>query len=164
MENQSQGNMTFKEKYKDFAILCGELAYVREYNRKTAALDGSRKQFLVLSEAMLTLLALERFLRILPAVKAKKSDSLKDLLQRTLNPEKPILICAGCDIDILIKEIVSVRNTLIHGNFEQAAIQSKLSSKDDYLKIALIPEVEVLYKILEMLTDQIDLDTGERLI
>ena len=109
---------------------------------------------------MLTLLAIERFLRILPAVKAKQSDTLRDLLQRALNPEQPILVCFGCDIDKLIKEIISVRNTLIHGNFEQAARQCKLPTKDDYLKRALLPEVEVLYKLLEMFTDQIDLDTG----
>lgn len=160
MENQFIPKATFKENYKDFAILCRELMLVREHNKKFES-GEDQKYFLIYSEAMLTLLTLERFLRVIPALKAKKSDFLKDLLKRALDPKNPILVCPGCDIDILIKEINGVRNTLVHGNFEQAALECGLASKDEYLKTQLLPEIETIFKILEILLDQIDIDTGE---
>lgn len=61
-----------------------------------------------------------------------------------------------------IKKLCDVRNTILHGNYEQAARQAGCASVDAYFQTQFASEVEALYNATDSMMRQIDLETGER--
>jgi hypothetical protein len=63
--------------------------------------------------------------------------------------------------DQSIKAIKSVRNTLIHGNYEQAAAGAHSGDVSAYFRSGhYISEVETLYNLVDDLMKQINIETG----
>ncbi|HUU02977.1 MAG TPA: hypothetical protein VM425_16200 [Myxococcota bacterium] len=162
--------MTFKERFRDLQELVRELVLIREHNLQFKE-DDSQKTLLLFAEASLCLIVLERFLRILPSVKATERDTLFNLLGRATSSKVGVLhfvdLNSGRPVldeqrrQRIIHEIKDVRNTLQHGNYEQAARQSGCSTTVEYFNKFFASEIEELYKITDSLMKQIDADTGE---
>jgi hypothetical protein len=110
---------------------------------------------------MMVLLSLERFLRILPGVEATDSDTLPGLLEKATSESRQVLKLPAEDRKDAIRRIKDVRNTIMHGNFEQATRQAGLKSVEEYFKTQFAPEVEALYQIANGLVDQISIETGQ---
>lgn len=132
---------------------------LREHNLSIK--DGeSQQRLLLFAEAAIVLMALERFLRILPGVGATDSDTLPNLLEKATSQSRKVLSLPAADREDAIRRIKSVRNTILHGNFEQAARGAGLNSKEEYFKKQFASEVEALYEITDGLVRQIDPATG----
>lgn len=145
--------MKFKEKYRDFQELVREHSLLRKNNLANAE---NQSQLLLFAEGTLIILMLERFLRMLPALKAQDSETLRPLFKRAVD-EKILVIS-----DQHRNDMLDIRNTILHGNFEQAAKQAKVSSKEEYFKTQYASEIEKFYVALDRLVDQIDPETGLR--
>jgi hypothetical protein len=102
----------------------------------------------------------ERFLRILPGVQAPKKDTLPNLLAKATSAERKILVFSSKNRKDAIRRIKDVRNTILHGNFEEAAKQAKAGSVANFFKTQFAAEVETLYQITENLVRQIHPATG----
>ena len=151
--------MTFQDKYVDFQRLALELHRLRSHN---TSFDTDSLELFFFAEGAVVLLALERFMRMILGAEATDSDTLPTLIEKATSARLDLIVLPGnLDRRELIRRIKGVRNTLMHGNFEQAAKQAGLSSKEEYFKTGMyISEVEVLYKILNRIVAQIDRETG----
>lgn len=163
--------MTFKDRYHDLQEIVRELTKIRTHNLKFK--DGNPQDDLFLfAEASLCLLALERFLRILPSLAATDIDTLRTLLERATSRDAGLLNFVDITSEQVVRdearrqriigEIADMRNTLQHGNYEQAAKQAGLGSPNQYFKTQFASEIENLYQIVDRLFAQIDPDTGAR--
>jgi|GEM_PF-1018768 len=151
--------MTFKDKHREFQYIVLELNRIRNHNMSFT--EGNR-DLLHFAEGTLVLLALERFMRMILDNEATDKDTLPTLLQKATSERvDPIQLPGGWSKQDAIQAIAKVRNSLLHGNYEQAAQQSGLSSKEDYFRGSrYISEVEILFRILCRIIKQIDRDTG----
>jgi len=156
----------FREKYKDLQYIVLELELLRKHNSSFSP-GKSNDYRLLFSQVALTLLCLERFLRILPGVeeaaikrtkKGKKAATLAEFLRGATD----IKILAIKNKDEVIKQVTDVRNSILHGNFEQCARECNKNSVEEYFKLVFAGEVEALYKFTKHLMDQINSDTGKR--
>lgn len=147
----------FKEKFKDLQHIVRELCLLRKHNKSFKEGDP-QDTLLLFAEASLTILCLERFLRIIPEIKASEVDTLYNLLERALS--KNILNLKTQDKEYF-KKIVNVRNSILHGNFEQCARDYNLSSVEEYFKTQFASEIETLFLITDDLFKQIDPNTGK---
>lgn len=95
-------------------------------------------------------------MRILPDLKAKDTDTLGTLLERATSKRSKILILSADHR----RGLRDIRNTILHGNFEQAAKQAGVKNKEEYFKTQFASEIEALYKIVNGLVAQIDPKTG----
>ena len=144
----------FKDQFKEFQHIVRELTHIRESNLKIKEGEPQNNLYLF-AEASLVLLALERFLRIMPILKSKPDDTFRKLLQKIhkknitplINEDSIILIC-------------DIRNAITHGIFEKRA--KKLNySKDQYFKIYFIKDIEFIYQILDKIVNKINPTTGQ---
>jgi len=142
----SEGVSVFKDEYRDFFELLRERELLRNHNKKFKEGDP-QDGLLMLAEGAITLITLERFLRILPGVEAAERDTLPNLLERTTSAARNVLILDADNRAEAIKKIASVRNTILHGNFEQAAKEASVSGAKEYFKNQYIAEVEAIYKL-----------------
>lgn len=151
--------MTFKEHYVDFQRLALELSRLRAHN---ISFDADSLELFFFAEGALVLLALERFMRMILGSEASEKDTLPNLLEKATSTRLDLVVLpGGLDRAEFIRRISGVRNTLMHGNFEQAAKQAGFSSKDEYFRSGTyIGDVEALYKILNRIVAQVDRDTG----
>jgi hypothetical protein len=148
----------FKDRYRELQQIARELSEVRKVNLYAPANDPARRP---MSEGLLTLLALERFLRIVLGSRATRKDTLRPLLRMVMEPPLNIRLPGHLDPDGTIKLVTDVRNTLMHGNFEEAADRVGATHKDDYfISSAHVRELEMLYKVTNRIMAQIDPDTG----
>lgn len=115
---------------------------------------------LFFAEASVTLLALERFLRIILKSKTLDGNTLYNLMEQA-NKHGYFKSLKIKDIQLLIKEITDVRNAILHGNFEQAAVESASEDVETYFKTKFIAEVEHIYQFLETLVSGIDTESGQ---
>jgi hypothetical protein len=145
--------MMFKEKFRDFQELIREHTILRNHNQKFKERDP-QKNLLLFAEGAIVVMIIERFLRILPGVGAADGDKLQRLLKKATS--KKILSISPKQQ----KGIVDIRNTILHGNFEQAARQAGVGTKEAYFKSQFVAEIEALFKIANVLVDQIDPKTG----
>ncbi len=152
-------DVTFKEKFRDFQELAREHDILRKHNLAIGS-NAPQDKLLLFAEGGVVIMSLERFLRMLPGVGGTDSDTLRKLLKKAV--ENQVLNLPGDNADITIERVVSIRNTILHGNFEQAARQAGLQSKEEYFKKRYDLDIEELYKFTDNLVDQIDPDTGER--
>lgn len=146
----------FRDKYQDFGEICREIEIVRKHNLEFKKGDDL-SDLLLFSEALLYLLALERFLRIVPQLEATDIDTLVNLLEKATSKRRGFI---KINDRKYIKIIKDVRNSIIHGNFEQAAQQEEVSYKD-YFKLKFAGQVEELFGILNSIVCLIDPDTGK---
>jgi len=148
---------TFREQNRDFSELLRELMLLRDHNLQFTK-DLPQNRLLLFAEAAIVCVALERFLRMLLDGKASDSDTLEDLLKMAV--EDKLIELPFDDQTAAARSIAKVRNTLMHGNYMQAARQLNLKTKEEYFRGPFIVEIEQLEKILEDLCKQIDPITG----
>ena len=87
----------------------------------TRAFAAHWRSWAVPAGIALTCLALERFLRIILGSEATDADTLHNLLEKATCQRLNLLTLPCDDRQDGIRRIVAVRNTLLHGNYEQAA-------------------------------------------
>jgi len=152
--------MIFKDRFEEFKRMALELKRIRDHN---VSFQGDSYELFFMAEGALTLLALERFLRMILGQDADEKDTLQNLLEKATSKSRDLIRLPGrLDRDETIRRIVAVRNVLMHGNYEQAAAKAGLSSKDDYFRSSqYINDVNALYKIANRIVAQIDHDTGQ---
>ena len=148
---------SFKDRYRDFQELVRELNVVRTHNLRFKAGDP-QETLLLMSEAALILVVLERFLRMI-VPDGSEDDTLRNLLEKATSRTRRLLILPG-DRDTVIGQMVDIRNTLLHGNYEQAATQSGCSNVEEYFRTQFAPEVEGMYRLVNLMVAQIDVETG----
>lgn len=149
----------FKEQHPELQHIVRELLWVREHNFKCVE-AGRRNQLLFFAEGALVLIALERFVRIVVGSEATDSDTLYNLLQRAVSKE--LLILPWDDQNDGIGKIKAVRNSLLHGNYEQAAKLAGCESVVDFFGSSqFISEIECLFHVVVDLMRQIDISTGK---
>lgn len=149
---------TFRASHREFQELVREHSLLRRHNR--AFKDGETQDSLLLfAEAALVLVVLERFLRMILGP-AGDEQTLHNLLEQATGARHRLLVLPGSDRDDAIRRITGVRNTLLHGNYEQAARESGCASVSEYFRTTFAAEVEALYEIANRLVAQIDPDTG----
>src|SRR2546429_83248 len=116
--------MTFKEQYVDFQRIVWEVKRLRDHN---LSFKNDSLELFFFAEGMMVLLALERFMRIILGGEALESDTLPGLLEKATSKRLDlVLLPGGLSRDETIRRIRHVRNTLMHGNYEQAAKEAGL--------------------------------------
>lgn len=112
----------------------------------------------------MVLIVLERFLRMVlrrnSPTDVSDKDTLPNLLEKVTGDRLRLLRLPLPDRAKTIKTITSVRNTMLHGNYEQAAREAGSATVKDYFKTHYTPEVESLFRLVEILIGQIDPDSG----
>ena len=149
--------MTFKDRHPEIQQLVRELGLLRSNNLKIKEGD-SQNHLLLFAEGALVLLVLERFLRAILG-DATDQETLRPLLKRAV--ERKLIMLPWEDQQDGLKKIVDLRNTIIHANYEQAAKQAGCNSMEQYFKTAYASEIEAMFKIVDHLFKQIDLETGK---
>jgi hypothetical protein len=154
--------MTFKEQHQEFQQLVRELYLLRDHNLAFKPGDPQDK-ILMFAEAAIVLIAMERFLRMILQGEATDRDTLPNLLQKATSKRIDLIrFHASTDPADAIRRITDVRNTLLHGNYEQAARRCGLASTLEYFQKQFAPEVEKLFQLLDGMALQIDPATGLR--
>lgn len=147
---------TFKDSHRELQHLVRELALVHRHNLRFNPGDA-QDELLLFAEAGLVLVALERFVRILlPG--ATEKDTLHNLLQKAV--KQRLLRLPYDDEQAGISAIGKVRNTLLHGNYEQAASAIGLASSDAYFGQSFASDIHAAEQLLDNLMQQIDPETG----
>ena len=93
------------------------------------------------------LVCLERFVRIVLGTEAGENDTLHTLLEKATGKRLALLTLPFDDQQDGIKKICAVRNTILHGNYEQAAKQAGCASVPEYFKTQFAGELESMFKI-----------------
>lgn len=149
---------SFRDRHPEFQQLVRELTLVRAHNLKFK--DGDPQDTLLLfSEAALVCLALERFVRAVLGSDATDKDTLPNLLEKAVS--KKLFRVPWDDQAEGIRRIKDVRNTMLHGNYEQAAREANCASVADYFKTQFASEAEHMFKLTDFIVAQIDPATGE---
>jgi hypothetical protein len=153
---------TFKEQHEELQHIVRELVLVRTHNLNFKA-GEPQQNLLHFAEGLLVLLALERFLRAILGTKADDKHTLPSLLEMATSAKRNLLTLPGTwTREQAIEAITEVRNTLMHGNYEQAAKGAGSPDVRGYFKSGqYISEVEALFKLLDQLMQQIDPATGK---
>jgi hypothetical protein len=177
----------FKEENKDFQEIVRELSFLRTHNIEN---KENPNTYLLFAEGALTLVGLERFLRIFREISPTRKDTLKNLLTRFLeHVDTEILLKMAnfinrkCNVklsklsffvdnnaalkDIIIEFVGDFRNGFLHGNFEQL-IEAKIKhlglvdcTFDQYFKRGYhIQDVESCFYIFNCIIECIDVSTG----
>jgi len=150
--------MGFKDDHPEVQQLIRELTLLRDHNLKFK--DGDpQDRVLLFAEGALVLLVLERFVRAVLGPDAVDSDSIYNLLQKAV--KKGLLRVPWDNQEEGIGKIKEVRNTILHGNYEQAARQAGCASVGAYFKTQFASEIEAMFKIADYLVQQIDPETGK---
>jgi hypothetical protein len=149
--------MTFKDENRALQELARELSTLRAYNKAKAA----KKDFshlLMFAEGALTCLTLEHFVRVVVA-QALDGANLFSLLEFAV--ARGLIQLPWADQKEGIKKVCAVRNTLLHGNFKQAAQEAKCASIQEYFQNQYAGEVEQMFNIADHVMKQIDISTGQ---
>lgn len=154
----TEGNEPFKAAHRELQELVRELVLLREHNLQFREGDPQDK-LLMFAEAALVLIVLERFVRVVLGDDATDRDTLPGLLRKVVS--KGLLRLPWDDQEEAIQRIRLVRNTLLHGNYEQAAREAGCGSVAEFFKTQFAGEVEALYNIVDDLMRQIDPATGK---
>jgi hypothetical protein len=151
--------MTFKEEYRCLQHMVSELIRLRQHNLRFKEGDP-QEGIMMLAEGVLCYATMERFLRAVMAKNDRvgESESFASLLQRATS--KGILKLPADKQHEASLALAGLRNTTLHGNFEQAASEARCADVADYFKSQYASEIEAAFKILNHLMQQIDTDTG----
>ena len=151
--------MSFKDNHIELQHLVREHRLLRQHNLRFKPGDP-QEDILLFAEGAVILMTLERFARAILGADATEEDTLYNLLQKAVS--KGFILLPWDDQEEGIRRLKDVRNTILHGNFEQAAKQAGCASVADYFGTTFAAEIERLYKITEHLFQQIDPATGKR--
>jgi len=156
----NETRMTFKDQHREFQFMMLEFARLRRHN--LASIGRDERSLFMFGEGVLIIVATERFLRmILPPSEMEEKDTLPNLLEKASGKRLDLIVLPGDRQDV-IKRAKTIRNTILHGNFEQAAALRDLSGMRDYFKSsAYIQDVEFIFRVLNRVICQIDSETGK---
>src|SRR5579863_5848099 len=124
---------TFKDENRALQELARELALLRQHNLKFKEGDPQHT-LMMFAEAALVCLTMEHFVRVVLGSTAPAEATLYNLLQMATS--RGLIKVPWDDQQDGIKKIVAVRNSLLHGNYAQAARESGRTSVEDYLRSA----------------------------
>jgi hypothetical protein len=113
---------------------------------------------LMFAEAAVVCMAMEHFVRIVLGSTAPADATLFNLLQLAVT--RGLLKVPWDDQSDGIKRIVAVRNSLLHGNYAQAAREAGCTSVADYFRTQFAGEIETMTKVTDYIMRQIDPATG----
>jgi hypothetical protein len=150
---------TFKDENRALQELARELALLRNHNLKFKEGDPQHT-ILMFAEAAVVCLTMEHFVRTVLGSTAPADATLFNLLQMAVS--RGVLKVPWDDQQDGIKKIVAVRNSLLHGNYAQAAREAGCASVADYFKSQFAGEVETMTKVTDHILRQIDPATGKR--
>jgi hypothetical protein len=149
---------SFKDDHRELQGLVRELELLRRHNQRFSP-GMSQASFLLMSEAAMMLVTFERFLRILPEVRAQDSEALPTLLSRATGPGGPLALR---ERDATIQKVGRIRNALLRGNYEQELLTTgRLDLGSDFQRF-YAEVLEPVFRVLDELIDQIDTETGKR--
>lgn len=153
---------TFKQEQWLFGEMGRELQIIGRHNAEMYAAHRNT-EILVFAEASLVMLAFEHFLRGLLKDEALDTHTLPPLLRMALKPDRGLLAPpAGMSIDDTVKVVREFRNSLMHGNIQQAATRAGSASVLEYLAGPFAAETKQVFDVFNALLDQIDPETGLR--
>lgn len=158
MTDQGPAPPTFKDENRALQELARELSVLRQHNLQFKEGDPQHT-LLMFAEAAVVCMALEHFVRIVLGGTAPADATLFNLLQMAVS--RGLLKVPWDDQQDGIKKIVAVRNSLLHGNYAQAAREARCASVADYFKTQFAGEVETMTRVTDHLMQQIDPATGK---
>jgi hypothetical protein len=152
--------MNFKDEHREFQFMMLEFARLRRHN--LASIGRDERTLFMFGEGILIIVATERFLRmILPVTEIEEKDTLPNLLEKASGKRLNLVVLPGDRQDV-ISRAKTIRNTILHGNFEQAAAHRNLSGMRDYFKSsAYVQDVEFIFRLLNRIICQVDSETGK---
>ncbi len=150
--------LTFKDENRALQELARELTLLRGHNLKFREGDP-QGDMLMFAEAALVCLTLEHFVRLLLGDNALDHDTLGSLLTKAIK-ERQLIRLPWDDQSEGIKRVCAVRNTLLHGNYAQAAREAQCASVADYFRSQFASEIERMYEVTDFVMKQIDPATG----
>jgi hypothetical protein len=142
-------------KHPDLRRLLEELVLLREHNKQ---FQRPHPTMLLFAEASVSLVALERILRL--AVPNAGQQTLHPLLTQGIKQRLFKLPWDDDKQEDAIRMVCNVRNTLQHGNYEQAAQQAN-KSFEDYFRHDFAGEVEAIGRLVFNLVEQLDPNFNE---
>jgi hypothetical protein len=149
---------TFKDENRALQELTRELAVLRQHNLQFKEGDPQHA-LLMFAEAAVVCMTMEHFVRIVLGGTAPADATLFNLLQMAVS--RGLLAVPWDDQQDGIKKIVAVRNSLLHGNYAQAAREAGCASVADYFRLQFASEVETMTKVTDFMMRQIDPATGK---
>lgn len=136
---------TFQDRHPEIQHLVRGLHMLRAHNLRFK--DGDPQDtLLIFAEAALVLIVLER---PYAGRRRPRSETLYSLLQRAVS--RSLLRLPWEDQEDGIRRVIQVRNTVLHGNYEQVARHAGCATVADYFKTQFAPEVEVMLRVVERL-------------
>jgi hypothetical protein len=147
-----------KDNNRALQELVRELAVLRQHNLKFKERDP-QLTLLMFAEAAVVCMTMEHFVRIVLGSSTSTEASLFNLLQMAVS--RGLLKVPWDDQQDGIRKIVDVRNSLLHGNFAQAARDAGCVSLADYFKTQFAGEVETMTNVTDFIMRQIDPATGK---
>jgi hypothetical protein len=149
---------TFKDENRPLQELAREWAVLRQHNLKFKE-GAPQDTLLMFAEAAVVCMAMEHFVRIVLGSTAPADATLFNLLQMAVS--RGMIRVPWDDQEDGIKKIVAVRNSLLHGNYAQAAREAGCASVADYFKKQFAGEVETMTKVTDFFMRQVDPATGK---
>ena len=148
---------TFKDENRALQELVRELTLIRGHNLRFGPTDPQRN-LLLFAEGALVCLTMEHYVRIVVG-DALPGAKLFNLLQYSVS--HALLSVPWDDQQEGIRKICEVRNTLLHGNYAQAARKAGCQSVEEYFQKQYASQVEAMFKITDHIMRQVDVRTGK---
>jgi len=149
---------TFLEQHREMQELAREWNIVRQHNLRCAR-EGTLGNLLFLAEGLLVLTSFERFFRII-VPNAQDGETLYNLMQRAVS--LGLVTMPHDSQQEAIRIVASLRNQIMHANYEQAAREARYATIEEYFGSSsqYAGTVEGLTRILNNIMAQIDPSTG----
>lgn len=148
----------FKDENRALQELVRELRLVRNHNLTFK--DGDNlAEVLLFAEAGLVCMTFEHFVRVVVGNDGPANATLYNLLEIAVS--KDLIRLPWDDQQDGIKKVCAVRNSILHGNYAQAAREAGKASVAEYFKTVFASEIEVMYAVVDDLMKQIDVNTGK---
>ena len=128
-----------------------ELVWLRGYN-KSFKPEEDQSSLLLVTEGSLALMLIERACR--EALGAPAPDGFRELLHAAVVARR-VLTLRWDDPERGVGQITDVRNTLLHGNYEQAAAATSAGDVPTFFKTQFASEVEKLGQIALHFAEQV---------
>lgn len=146
------------EEHREMQELAREWNIVRQHNLRCET-DRTFENLLFLAEGLLVLTSFERFFRII-VPNARDNDTLYNLMQRAVS--LGLVTMPHDSQQEAIRIVASLRNQIMHANYEQAAREAGNATIEEYFGSSsrYAGTVERLTMILNNIIAQIDPTTG----
>jgi hypothetical protein len=148
----------FKDENRALQELVRELILVRNHNLTFK--DGEPlNHVLLFAEAGLVCMTFEHFVRVVVGNAGPSDSTLFNLLEIAV--AKGLIRLPWEDQLDGIRKVCAVRNSILHGNYAQAARETGRASVAEYFKTQFASEIETMFKVVDELMKQIDVNTGK---